>query len=717
MAMARREARNHLWLKRWFLACVTWLAASFVHFRTRLGHDAGPSLRHALDAPTTGAGPEPTAALDPLRAEQDAIDHGIDDAIRCARYDVPVLPVAARAGRRLFFGSMLADEGADVLAMHAAEAYGHYHVVALVESNTTHSAAPRALRYLPGSRAAADLTGSGLFGPTSTVALGRWTEGMPGLTGMDREVEQRNTIWRLWRERGMTARDVGIMADLDELVSRDLLNALRACDFEALRHEARPSCQRPKMVVGTIQFDASPLCVKKKHWYHPDIILGACLAGIGDGAGRAVPERTVSLHRAHGGGSAHDTEEGRRNTLGQRRSDWAPADPDKYPAHVLANGSFPLWDGRDVRGVSGARGASLSPRAPPGGEAMYGGAYHLHNWFGDLGVLRRKYATYGHFDARAATWSLARIEGDIGLVVRCVHGFGNAWPGEDGADAPAGRDYHVGNALLPPGEEAAAGTRFKLAGNRPVYFRNRAYVVARHALVRDMVRADEARYGRFYNETHQYVSANTSKAAWVARHREKKQAQYATPLPEGMSAPTRTRLTAAFRRCPGKGRPPFRLARCAQRAAPLCCRSREALDHAYHGVYSLERQEWQDSVIAQSCLLRKQGGSRYAMLQLGGAFLRTAHFDVSDVSRDTDVQWAIFTAGGMGVGKGYAMRWLRDTLILPTECVVNVDPDYFKSCLPEWSGYVQTDPATAGTLCHMESCYLADIVQEATCAR
>ena len=47
------------------------------------------------------------------------------------------------------------------------------------------------------------------------------------------------------------------------------------------------------------------------------------------------------------------------------------------------------------------------------------------------------------------------------------------------------------------------------------------------------------------------------------------------------------------------------------------------------------------------------------MLQLGGAFLRTAHFDVSDVSRDTDVQWAIFTAGGMGVGKGYAMRWLR----------------------------------------------------------
>ena len=38
------------------------------------------------------------------------------------------------------------------------------------------------------------------------------------------------------------------------------------------------------------------------------------------------------------------------------------------------------------------------------------------------------------------------------------------------------------------------------------------------------------------------------------------QEHYATPLPEGVSAPTRTRLTAAFRRCPGKGRPPFRLA-------------------------------------------------------------------------------------------------------------------------------------------------------------
>ena len=58
---------------------------------------------------------------------------------------------------------------------------------------------------------------------------------------MHREVEQRNTVWRLWREHGMTARDVGVMADLNELISQDLLNAIRVCDFTNLRHEARPT--------------------------------------------------------------------------------------------------------------------------------------------------------------------------------------------------------------------------------------------------------------------------------------------------------------------------------------------------------------------------------------------------------------------------------------------------------------------------------------------
>ena len=103
-------------------------------------------------------------------------------------------------------------------------------------------------------------------------------------------------------------------------------------------------------------------------------------------------------------------------------------------------------------------------------------------------------------------------------------------------DTPLGPDYHVGNALLPPGEAeqpdgrlldaelraAGAGSpMFTLAGNRPIYFRNRTYVAARHALVREMVRADEARYGRYYDETHQYVGRNTSKASWVARRRAK----------------------------------------------------------------------------------------------------------------------------------------------------------------------------------------------------
>lgn len=158
-----------------------------------------------------------------------------------------------------------------------------------------------------------------------------------------------------------------------------------------------------------------------------------------------MPERSVSLYRAHGGGSTHNTEEGRRNTLGQHNFTWGRDDPNKYPAHVLANGSFPLWDGRDVREIPGAEGPNLNhgwgTRPPPGVEAMYGGAYHLHNWFADLGILRMKYATYGHFNHKAATMSLSHIEGDIGMVVRRVYERGVSRVPADPHDGVAGGDH------------------------------------------------------------------------------------------------------------------------------------------------------------------------------------------------------------------------------------------------------------------------------------
>lgn len=118
--------------------------------------------------------------------------------------------------------------------------------------------------------------------------------------------------------------------------------------------------------------------------------------------------------------------------------------------------------------------------------------------------------------------------------------------------------------------------------------------------------------------------------------------------------------------------------------------SRLTVDHTYHGVYSMVRQQWQDGVLTEVC---SQGA---------GA---------------VESPWCLFTAGGMGVGKGYVLRWLSDHGILPLDRIVHVDPDYFKSCLPEWDEYVKHDGETAGKLCHRESTYLAEVAQEASLLR
>ena len=79
--------------------------------------------------------------------------------------------------------------------------------------------------------------------------------------------------------------------------------------------------------------------------------------------------------------------------------------------------------------------------------------------------------------------------------------------------------------------------------------------------------------------------------------------------------------------------------------------------------------------------------------------------------------WLVFTCGGMGVGKGYALGWLSEQGIFPLEDIVHIDPDFFKSVLPEWESFVahakkQGDPSIAGNRCHRESCYLQELALE-----
>ena len=65
-----------------------------------------------------------------------------------------------------------------------------------------------------------------MFDPSIDIRFGYWKKVMSNLKFMDCESEQRNKIVELWKEAGMTEEDIGLMLDMDEVVSRDFLRAV-----------------------------------------------------------------------------------------------------------------------------------------------------------------------------------------------------------------------------------------------------------------------------------------------------------------------------------------------------------------------------------------------------------------------------------------------------------------------------------------------------------
>ena len=94
---------------------------------------------------------------------------------------------------------------------------------------------------------------------------------------------------------------------------------------------------------------------------------------------------------------------------------------------------------------------------------------------------------------------------------------------------------------------------------------------------------------------------------------------------------------------------------------------RNGLDTAYHGTYTEARQLLQDKMIE-------------SVVAAGEAQRHP---------------WLIYTAGAMGAGKSRTMTWLSESGIFPLSEVVTIDPDLFKTALPEWDEYVRRDALSA----------------------
>ena len=253
------------------------------------------------------------AATEPRPVWDEVIDLETERS-RCARYNLTLMTSSSNKTktqtttkllqlqrRRIFWGTLIADDSWHALSMIAMEGYGIFHTAAFVESNRTQNFSPRTLRFPTGSKNKFFLQNGGLFGPTASTAAATAANTTTNnntttttitkitvdyfinenktLKGLEREHAQRALILDRWKANGMTVDDIGYLSDADETFTRDFLRAMQICDVPAFRQtvDTIGNCTATAKVASLshIVYEASPLCIadeQKKQWFHPDMV-------------------------------------------------------------------------------------------------------------------------------------------------------------------------------------------------------------------------------------------------------------------------------------------------------------------------------------------------------------------------------------------------------------------------------------------------------------
>jgi len=286
---------------------------------------------------------------------------------RCARYGYEYNHEVGKR-RRVFMGSLIADDSWHVIAAHAAEAYGLYHTVAFIESNTTPTQTVRETRFDKGSLNYRMLQ-SGIFGPNTDVYVDFRVDAAKHLPNLDpffRENLQRSHITQRWKEAGMQPDDIGIICDVDEVYTRDFLLALQSCDVPKFRRGQ--DCHSPEITGMGLKFQLVPdFTFPPGNYYpRPQTVIGECIDKIGD----------VNVHKP-GQRNYNGNEEER--LIGKRSKNL------KLPKGSM----YPLWQPWDFRNMQENKVFE---------DGSLHTAYHLHNFFDSFEVLKNKYTTYAHGD-------------------------------------------------------------------------------------------------------------------------------------------------------------------------------------------------------------------------------------------------------------------------------------------------------------------------------
>jgi hypothetical protein len=342
--------------------------------------------------------------------------------------------------RRIFAGSLIADDSWDAIGIGAIEAYGIYSALALVESNRTQMFYERKLRFGPDSRNIRMLQ-SGIYGPDTKVTVDYHVDENSERISLIRENMAREMILQRWKQSGMKSDDIGLIMDIDEMFSRDFLRAVQLCDVPEFRPEEQ-NCRAPKLLSRALVFEVGPECIKGNHqyWGHPDMIIGKCVDQIGDAEKHRPPDRVYM------------------NVHGWRKEGYYDINgTGSYPM-MPDTTHFPLWNAADFR---------MTPGGKQPGSGHTG--FHFHNFFPNFDRIRVKYETYGHPIQGARTMALSDLHSDIDLFVKC------AMDRPDGDRLPGGLKH--------------------VEGPIPLALNLKSYTRARHEEMRKALVADEAKYG------------------------------------------------------------------------------------------------------------------------------------------------------------------------------------------------------------------------------
>ncbi|KAL3757822.1 hypothetical protein ACHAWU_006130 [Discostella pseudostelligera] len=322
---------------------------------------------------------------------------------RCARYNYQILNEDNPKRRRLFYGAMVGDDSMEVLRAVSTEAYNIFHTVSFIEGNSTHSLKPKKWKYYDPVAPSKNLnTLYQMFGPKSKVSVDYYSTNVTELHGRHSDLFldflQREGNSHRWAMNGMREDDIGIVTDADETFTRDYLRAMQICDIPAFRPNL--SCRDAKVLASTMVMESSPNCVDKdRRWFHPDAILGECMANVGNSS--LHPPALREYEDWHG-----------LRIDGSRGSNyskyWAEYGLDEFSA-------YPLYTEADMKMEGGAEHPSMKDGSPTG--------YHFHNYFSSAEAIHVKYHTYGHAAHDAMDKPIWELHEDIELGVDCAHGL------------------------------------------------------------------------------------------------------------------------------------------------------------------------------------------------------------------------------------------------------------------------------------------------------